>query len=128
MTTRSSIERVKAAGAIHHGQGRYEIFDHPVEGLDKLKTFLNKQKLPFSFHAPLVRPHYFPYSGVTSFFINDDDEKRKLSFELMRQSAMDAQEWGAEYMVCHLTYREDTGDAKKAWRLAGRHPASPDLR
>ncbi|MFQ5862380.1 MAG: sugar phosphate isomerase/epimerase family protein [Candidatus Brocadiales bacterium] len=118
MTSSPGIERVQEAGAIHHGQGRYEVFDHPQEGLDRLKTFLDEQKLPFSFHAPLFRPHYFPYSGVTSFFINDDDEKRRLSFELIEQSAWEAREWGAEYMVCHLTWREDTKEEGKAWRLA----------
>lgn len=118
MTSSTGVERVKEAGAIHHGQGRYEAFDYPAEGLDGLRAFLNEQKLPFSFHAPLVRPHYFPYSGVTSFFINDDDERRKLTFELMEQSARDAKEWGAEYMVCHLTWREDTREEAKAWRLA----------
>ncbi|MEE9584837.1 MAG: TIM barrel protein [Candidatus Brocadiales bacterium] len=118
MTLSPGIERVEEAGAIHHGQGRHEVFDHPREGLDRLKTFLNGQKLPFSLHAPLFRPDYFPYSAVTSFFINEDDERRKLSLELMKQSARDAQEWGAEYMVCHLTWREDTEAEEKAWRLA----------
>ncbi|HHT9134221.1 MAG TPA: sugar phosphate isomerase/epimerase family protein [Candidatus Avalokitesvara rifleensis] len=118
MASNTGVERVKEAEAIHHGQGRCEVFDYPREGLAGLKKFLNEQKLPFSFHAPLIRPHYFPYSGVTSFFINDDEEKRKLSFELMKQSAKDARDWGAEYMVCHLTYREDTEDAEKAWPMA----------
>lgn len=114
----SGVERVKEVGAIHHGQGRLEVFDYPQQRLNELRTFLNQQKLPFSFHAPLVRPHYFPYSGVTSFFINDDADRRVLSFKLTEQSAREASEWGAEYMVCHLTYREDTNDRKKAWRLA----------
>lgn len=118
MTSTPGVERVKEAEAIHHGQGRYEIFDYSREALTALKKFLNEQKLPFSFHAPLIRPHYFPYSGVTSFFINDDEEKRKLSFELMKRSVEDAKDWRAEYMVCHLTYREDTEDAEKAWHLA----------
>lgn len=118
MSLSSGVERVKEARAIHHGQGRLEVFDYPRQDLGELKAFLNKEKLPFSFHAPLVRPHYFPYSGVTCFFINDDDNKRALSFKLTEQSARDAREWGAEYMVCHLTYREDTTDRKKAWRLA----------
>ncbi|MGR3295582.1 MAG: sugar phosphate isomerase/epimerase family protein [Candidatus Bathyanammoxibius sp.] len=118
MTSSPGIERVKEAGAIHQGQGRHEVFDFPKDGLDGLREFLDQQNLPFSLHAPLVRPDYFPYSGVTCFFINDDEEKRKLSFELMGQSARDAQEWGAEYMVCHLTFRDDTEDEAKAWRLA----------
>ncbi|MEE9201256.1 MAG: TIM barrel protein [Candidatus Brocadiales bacterium] len=117
MKSCAGIERVRAARAIHRGQGRHEIFDFPQEDLGGLKKFLDEQNLPFSFHAPLVRPDYFPYSGVTSFFINDDDEKRKLSLELMRQSAEDARDWGAEYIVCHLTFREDTEDEEKAWRL-----------
>ncbi|MCQ4575450.1 MAG: TIM barrel protein [Candidatus Brocadiales bacterium] len=118
MKSGPGVMRVREAMAIHHGQGRHEVFDYPTGRLGELREFLDKQQKPFSLHAPLTRPDYFPYSGVTCFFINDDDEKRKLSFELMRHSAEDARDWGAEYMVCHLTYREDTEDEKKSWHLA----------
>ncbi|HHT9118435.1 MAG TPA: sugar phosphate isomerase/epimerase family protein [Candidatus Hypogeohydataceae bacterium YC38] len=118
MGTGQGAERVKEAGLINLGLGRYEVFDHPADGLLPLKRFLAEKNLPFGIHTPLCRPSYFPYTPVTSFLLSEDPEKRRLSLDLIEDTTRHARDWGAEYIVCHFTWREDTQDRQKALRLA----------
>jgi hypothetical protein len=74
------MERARPASYLHTGLDRYEVFDFQEDGLGKLKSFIKSKELPFSFHVPFFRPSYFPYTGVTTFFLNDDPDKRALSF------------------------------------------------
>ena len=119
----SIVERTKAASILHKGLGRVEAFDFAREGLGQLRSILNNLHTEgtgsFSFHAPVPRPEYFPFSGVTSFLLNEDPANRQLSLRLLEDTLKQAREWGAEYVVCHLTYRlADTQDERKAMRLA----------
>ncbi len=119
----STIERTKEASILHKGLGRVEAFDYARERLGQLKGVLNNLSKEgtssFSFHAPVPRPEYFPFPGVTSFLLNENPANRQLSFRLMEDTLKQAREWNAEYVVCHLTYRPtDTQDEGKATRLA----------
>ncbi|HHT9153304.1 MAG TPA: sugar phosphate isomerase/epimerase family protein, partial [Candidatus Hypogeohydataceae bacterium YC40] len=119
----SIVERAKEASILHKGLGRVEAFDFAIQGLGQLKSELNnlckEGTEGFSFHAPVPRPEYFPFPGVTSFLLNEDPANRQLSFRLLEDTLRQAREWGADYIVCHLTYKPtDTRDEERAMKLA----------
>lgn len=123
LTSAEAIPRVKEASFVHRGVGRVEFFDFTGPEFSGLQSTLDalarEGRERFSFHAPIVRPDYFPYSGVTCFFLSDSPADRELSFRLLDRTLECASEWGAEYVVCHLTYAPaDTKDESKAERLA----------
>ncbi len=110
-----------AESLIHRGLGRVEFFDLAPERLADLGSLLEEMKAEgrekFSFHAPIARPDWFPYSGVTCFFLCEDEVKREISFRLLGETLSAAKRWGAEYVVCHLTFgptdSKDEGTARK---------------
>ncbi len=112
------MERVRPAGYLHTGLDRYEVFDFQEDGLKKLRSFIKSKKLPLSFHVPFFRPLYFPYSGVTTFFLNDDPDKRALSFKLINNTMRYAKEWEADFIVTHLTWKDDSHNRKTVMDLA----------
>lgn len=119
----SVVERTKEANALHKGLGRVEAFDYAREGLGQLKDLLTsfyKEGIKgFSFHAPVPRPEYFPFPGVTSFLLNEDPANRQLSLCLFEDTLKQAREWDADYVVCHITYKPtDTQDERMATKLA----------
>jgi hypothetical protein len=117
-------ERAPAAGLLHRGLGRVEFFDYARGDLEALSGALEglagEGRSAFSFHAPIVRPGYFPFPGEACFFLNEDPAKRALSFGLLGDTLTEAGRWGAEYVVTHLTYGpSDTLERPLALRLAG---------
>ncbi|MFQ5964913.1 MAG: sugar phosphate isomerase/epimerase family protein [Candidatus Scalinduaceae bacterium] len=112
------MERARPISLLHTGIDRYEVFDYQEDKLGKLKAFINKKKLPFSFHVPFFRPSYFPYRGVTTFFLNDDPKKRALSFKLINSTLHYARGWNADYVVTHLNWMEDSKNLIKVLKLA----------
>ncbi len=112
------MERAKPAGYVHTGLDRYEVFDFPEDRLSKLRTFFKKKDLPFSFHVPFFRPSYFPYIGVSTFFLNDDPKSRALSFKLINSTMHYAKGWKADFIVTHLTWKDDSNNRRKALKLA----------
>jgi sugar phosphate isomerase/epimerase len=112
-----------AESLIHRGLGRVEFFDLTPERLADLQPLLDEMKAEgrekFSFHAPIARPDWFPYSGVTCFFLCEDEAKRETSFRLLGETLEAAKRWGAEYVVCHLTFGPtDSKDESTARKLA----------
>lgn len=97
-----------AESLIHRGVGRVEFFDLGEEELADLTPLLDAMadegRPRFSFHAPVARSAWFPYSGVTCFFLSEDPARRELSFRLLGHTLEQARRWGAEYVVCHLTF------------------------
>lgn len=112
------MERAKPAGFLHTGLDRYEVFDFQEDGLRKLKSFIKRKNLPYSFHVPFFRPSYFPYTGVTTFFLNDDPNKRALSFKLINGTMRYAKGWKADFIVTHLTWIEDSKNKQRVIKLA----------
>ena len=116
-------ERAPEAGLLHRGLGRVEFFDYARRDLEALAAALQglagEGHPCFSFHAPIVRPPYFPFPGEACFFLNQDPAKRALSFRLLADTLGEAKRWGAEYVVTHLTYGpSDTPERPLAARLA----------
>lgn len=115
--------REPEASLLHRGLGRAEFFDLATEGLESLAGTLaslaDEGRPRFSFHAPIIRPDYFPFTGETCFFLNEDPGRRALSLRLLTDTLVEARRWGAEYVVTHLTYgATDTLDRGTARRLA----------
>lgn len=112
------MERARPSCLLHTGLDRYEVFDFQVDKLEKLRTFLQSRKLPFSFHVPFLRPLYFPYIGVTTFFLNDNLKKRDLSYNLINSTMHYAKGWKADYVVTHLNWKEDSQNKRKVMKFA----------
>ncbi|MBL1140862.1 MAG: sugar phosphate isomerase/epimerase [Proteobacteria bacterium] len=118
-----SLPHAAEASFLHRGLGHVEFFDYPRNEMARLKKtyrdMANKGQKGLSFHAPMPRPAFFPYSGVTCFFLNEEPALRELSFQLLEDTLQHAQAWEADYIVTHLTYgKTDTTDPEKATSLA----------
>jgi sugar phosphate isomerase/epimerase len=106
------------ANLIHRGIGRVEVFDFAPDRLPALQRVLSEKGLPFSIHAPLTRPLNSDYPAVAVFFLSEDSRRRELSLAMLGQTVLDAGAWGAEYVVTHLNWADDTDDEAEAVRLA----------
>jgi sugar phosphate isomerase/epimerase len=106
------------ANRIHEGLGRSELFDFAPARLPGAREWLGRERRPFSIHAPLVRPPGFAGEPVAVFFLSEDRARRQSSFALVEATLGQAREWGAEYVVAHLNWREDSDDLGTAERLA----------
>ena len=108
---------------IHRGLGRAEFFDlgsDQFAGLHRILAGLRMEgRTKFSFHAPVIRPEYFPYDGTQCFFLSEDGARRRDSFRVLNQTLSAARDFGADYTVTHLTYgKTDTLVPQTARRLA----------
>lgn len=111
------------ARLLHRGIRRVEVFDYAQNDLGGLRSTLADLAADgyrsLSLHAPMPRPGHFPYSGIACFFLNEEAEKREISFRMIQQTLALAREWKAEYVVTHLTYGPaDSKDPRTAQRLA----------
>lgn len=118
-----SKDHAEERNLLHRGIGRVELYDltaAAMEGLgDTLQAMTDEGRPRFSFHAPLIRPAYYPFGAVFQFFLNEDSEKRQLNFDALAHTIDLARQWGADYVVTHLTFGGgDTADAAMAERLA----------
>ncbi len=116
-------DRKNEENLIHRGLGRVEFFDFSEERMDcfqdTLDAMAGEGRQRFSFHSPIVRPLWFPWSGVSCFFLSENANERELSFNLLGQTLELAKRWRADYVVSHLTYGpSDTKDEAVAARLA----------
>jgi sugar phosphate isomerase/epimerase len=117
--------REPAESLVHRGLGRVELFDFAaadMAGLPHLLVRLAEEgRGRLSLHAPIVRPEWFPFAGVATFFLCEDADRRELSFRLLEGTLAEARRLGAEHVVCHLTYGPtDSRDPATARRLADR--------
>ncbi|MBF0094461.1 MAG: sugar phosphate isomerase/epimerase [Alphaproteobacteria bacterium] len=117
------VLRVPPESLLPRGIGRAEFFDLGEDELaDPVPLFeamAAEERHRYSFHAPIARPSWFPFSGVTCFFLCEDPERRELSFRLLGHTLDHARSLRADYVVCHLTFGPtDTRDEALARRLA----------
>mgnify|MGYP001197431603 FL=1 len=108
---------------LHRGVGLVEFFDLPETELDDLQPLIDRfaaeGRERFSFHAPIARPEEFNHSGVTCFFLSEDEKRRETSFDLLGMTMELAGRWQADYVVTHLTYGPtDCKDPELAYVLA----------
>lgn len=115
--------RAEPASLVHRGLGCVEFFDLGAEALSALpltiRAMAAEGRPRFSFHSPLFRSADDPGSGVTCFFLSQDDAQRERSFRLLGTTLASARFHGAAYVVCHLTFApSDTRDPRLAEALA----------
>lgn len=115
--------RAEERDLVHRGLGRVEFYDltpTSLEGLgNTLEDMAGEGRPLFSFHAPVVRPPYYPFAPTFQFFVSEDGERCELNFDALGDTLDRAREWGADYVVIHLTFGGgDTKDAVVAERLA----------
>lgn len=106
------------ADAIHEGLGRSELYDFSPGRLPALRVHLVASGQPFSIHSPLLRPTHSGRHPVAVFFLAEDPAKREESFRLAETTLGHAQALGAEYVVLHLNWVEDSPSGQIAERLA----------
>lgn len=106
------------AGYLNRGVGRLEAFDWASDRLDELRRRLDASGLPFSLHTPLFRPAGYPHGPEAVFYLNDDPAERGRAYELLATTLAHAGEWGAEYVVTHLAWGQDSADERRALALA----------
>ncbi len=119
----NSLPHTSEAKYMHRGLAHVEFFDYPLDDMVELRNTYKEMAVNgykgLSFHAPMPRPAFFPFAGVTCFFLNEEPESRELSFQLVEDTLQHAQDWNADYVVTHLTYgKTDTTDSDKAILLA----------
>ncbi|MBF8270820.1 MAG: AP endonuc 2 protein [Gammaproteobacteria bacterium] len=100
---------------LHRGIDCIELFDYPLTAMTELRElYTGLQRNGYrklGFHSPMPRTHAFQDDGVACFYLHDDANQRRLSFELLEHTLQHARQWQADYVVTHLTYgRTDTKD------------------
>ena len=106
------------ANSVHEGVGRFEIFDFAPERLPALRETVTGDRRPFSIHSPLSRRRGRLEPAHAVFFLSSDPARRESSFVLVEETLAEAKEWGAEYVVAHMNWVDDSEDASEARRLA----------
>lgn len=106
------------ANSVHEGVGRFEIFDFAPERLPALRETVTGDRRPFSIHSPLSRRRGRLEPAHAVFFLSPDPARRESSFVLVEETLAEAKEWGAEYVVAHMNWVDDSEDASEARRLA----------
>jgi len=105
------------ANSVHEGVGRFEIFDFTPERLPALRELVSREGRPFSIHSPLSRRGGTALPAHAVFFLSPDATRRESSFVVVEETLAEAKEWGAEYVVAHLNWVEDSEDRREARRL-----------
>lgn len=123
MTGPDPTPRAPERSLIHRGMGRVELFDLTAAALTDLEHTLAalaaEGRPRLSFHAPIIRPEWFPYSAVTHFYVNEAPDRRALNLRLLADTLERTGGWPVEYVVTHLTFGgADTRDSIAARRLA----------
>lgn len=75
---------------------------------DKLKEFnmsvykAEELELPYSIHLPVYIENWYPYDLFSAFFIDEDKNKRELSFKLLELNLEKLKGSNPEYLVLHF--------------------------
>lgn len=95
--------------AIELGLGRVELcLGKEKLYANKLKEFyeeINKSEeldLPYSIHLPVYVEEWYPYDYFSAFFIDEDKEKRELSFRLLEYNLEKLKWCNPDYYVLHF--------------------------
>jgi sugar phosphate isomerase/epimerase len=81
---------------------RGEFYNLRATELPRLKRLIEKHKLSWSIHAPLVQLDWYPQPPTWSFLCDPDKDQRELTMKMILLSMEHAEELGAEYVVVHF--------------------------
>jgi len=87
---------------IDNGLSRAEFYNLRAEELPGLRRLLERHKLKWSIHSPLVQLDWYPRPPTWSFLCDEDSDKRELTMKMISFTVHQAEEFGAEYMVVHF--------------------------
>jgi sugar phosphate isomerase/epimerase len=85
-----------------NGLSRGEFYNLRATELPRLKRLIEKHKLAWSIHAPLVQLDWYPQPPTWSFLCDPNKDKRELTMKMIILSMEHAEELGAEYLVVHF--------------------------
>ena len=102
-----------------NGLRRGEFYDLRAEELPKLRQLVEKHKLKWSIHSPLVQLDWYPQPPTWSFLCDEDGEKRELTMRMIMQAVQQADEFGAEYVVVHFPSPTSEAHAENMAKLEG---------
>lgn len=103
-TVNFSIEKIK-----EYGLGRAEIClgrgnsyeSRLKEGLRHIK-YAEEKKIPFSIHLPLYVEEWYPYDYLSAYFLDPNEELRKLALRLLEYNLEKLKGVNADYLVLHF--------------------------
>lgn len=103
-TVNLSIEK-----ALSLGLSRIELsLGKEIKYKDKLLKFqrdirkTEELNIPYSIHLPVYIEEWYPYDVFSAFFLNKDEEKRKLSFRLLEDNLIKLRNHNPDYYVLHF--------------------------
>lgn len=90
---------------------RAELIIFNASEREELKEFLDNAPVTVSGHCPIFIPEDYPENPLLASLLDFDDGRRDMGLRLMAESARDAAELGAEYLVVHTQRPEHFGGA-----------------
>lgn len=85
-----------------NGLKRGEFYNLPADDLPGLRKLIEKHRLAWSIHAPLIQLDWYPKPPTWSFLCDEDGDNRELTMKMIRLTVNHAEEFGAEYVVVHF--------------------------
>jgi sugar phosphate isomerase/epimerase len=85
-----------------NGLKRAELYNLHSDDLPQLRKLIDKHKLAWSIHAPLIQLDWYPRPPTWSFLCDEDSDNRELTMKMIRLTVNHAEEFGAEYIVVHF--------------------------
>jgi sugar phosphate isomerase/epimerase len=87
---------------IGNGLKRGEFYNLPPDDLARLRKLIDRHKLAWSIHAPLIQLDWYPRPPTWSFLCDEDRDNRELTMKMVNLTINHAEEFGAEYVVVHF--------------------------
>jgi sugar phosphate isomerase/epimerase len=87
---------------IGNGLKRGEFYNLPSDDLARLGKLIDRYKLAWSIHAPLIQLDWYPKPPTWSFLCDEDGDNRELTMKMINLTINHAAEFGAEYVVVHF--------------------------
>lgn len=103
-TVNFSIEKVKefGIGRAEICLGRGSSYESRLkEGLRHIR-YAEDNKIPFSIHLPLYVEDWYPYDYLSAYFLDPNEELRRLALRLLEYNLEKLKNAKAEYLVLHF--------------------------
>ena len=87
---------------VGNGLRRGEIYNLPPDDIPRLTRLVERHRLAWSIHCPLVQLDWYPRPPTWSFLCDVDRDKRDLTMRMVTLTVKQAAEYGADYVVAHF--------------------------
>ncbi len=82
--------------------GKEDKYRDKLKEFDKMVHKAEELGLPYSIHLPVYTESWYPYDLFSAFFIDEDKNKRELSFRLLEFNLDKLKHLNSEYFVLHF--------------------------